>query len=85
MEGISKRRLMGILNSHVAYERLELILLAECTELNPWQTIETAPLNKKIRAYSPRSYVKGQHELTLYYESNKRHFTHWQFLPEDPV
>lgn len=56
-------------------------LLSECTELNAWQPIETAPLNKSIRLFKKAGY---QYEGAIMIESHRDFFTHWQELPEDP-
>ncbi len=68
---------------HIKYCLLDT-LINECKELNPWQPIESAPIGKRIRLFSPKSYMPNQSECQLYDESEKEHFTHWQELPEDP-
>ena len=57
-------------------------LLSECAELNAWQPIETAPLRKKIRLFKigPNEQCDGE----IFFESDRKFYTHWQFLPEDP-
>ena len=56
-------------------------LIKKCTELNAWQPIETAPLNKPIRLFKKAGY---QYEGAIMIESHREFFTHWQELPEDP-
>ena len=59
-------------------------LITQCTELNAWQPIETAPLGKKLWLLMNGSIGIGATEWTLYNDSDRQHFTHWQELPEDP-
>lgn len=63
-------------------KRLFIYLIdKECKELNAWQPIGTAPLNKPIRLFKKAGY---QYEGAIMIESHREFFTHWQELPEDP-
>ena len=57
-------------------------LITQCTELNAWQPIETAPLRKKIRLFEigPNEQCDGE----ILFESDRKFYTHWQELPKDP-
>ena len=57
-------------------------LFNECAELNAWQPIETAPLRKKIRLFEigPNEQCDGE----ILFESDRKFYTRWQELPENP-
>lgn len=59
-------------------------LITQCTELNAWQPIETAPLRKKLWLFMNGSLGIGRTEGKLYNDSDRQYFTHWQELPKDP-
>ena len=59
-------------------------LITQCTELNAWHPIETAPLGKKLWLFMNGSLGIGRTEGKLYNDSDRQYFTHWQELPEDP-
>ena len=88
MRGITEERLKSIMNDSRCEIHPEVrlviasLLEAECTELNPWQPIESAPLNKKIRLFWVSS--NKQVECTLYSEEDRKYFSHWQELPISP-
>ena len=85
MRGITEERLKEVFSklywSRNDEKELFTALLSECTELNAWQPIETAPLRKKIRLFEKAGY---QYEGAIMIESHRDFFTHWQELPEDP-
>lgn len=66
-------------------------LITQCTELNAWQPIETAPKDRNILVYDP-----GYGHLvviwpefynlwiTVFGRTLTKPPTHWQELPEDP-
>lgn len=85
MRGITEERLR-LACDHFTRGEVSLnilhILLDECKELTPWQTIENAPLNKKIRVF--QKYVKEQRDEVLLKEHDKELYSHWAELPEDP-
>ena len=66
-------------------------LITQCTELNAWQPIETAPKDREILVYAPpyqdlKSLTKiiAYHDSAGYCIDELRYPTHWQELPEDP-
>jgi len=85
MRGITEERLRHVMKMHdMDDSKTSLIfshLCNECTELNAWQPIETAPLNKPIRLFKKAGY---QYEGAIMIESHRDFFTHWQELPENP-
>jgi len=96
MRGITEERLKALFNDYqhkFLYSQLEKMyephaimnilhmLVDECAELNAWQPIETAPLNKPIRLFKKAGY---QYEEAIMIESHREFFTHWQELPDDP-
>ena len=86
MRGISEKRLKEVFSklywSRNDEKELFNALLSECTELNAWQPIGTAPLRKKIRLFEigPDEQCDG----AILFESDRKFYTHWQELPEDP-
>lgn len=85
--GISKEKLKKCLGwaRPVHREFIKYLIDMECTELNPWLPIEQAPLNRKIRLVHKGQLGEGQVDSTLYNESDKKYFTHYQELPADPT
>lgn len=91
-EGISKQRLQLIIRrydhdkEHIDHEELTDLadlLLEECTELDPWLPIESAPLNRKIILFNIAA--KSQvFDSCLYTEAFRKYYSHWKELPEDP-
>ena len=83
MRGITEEKLLKLRKKYKSNIVNKLIdyLIKECTELNAWQPIETAPLNKPIRLFKKAGY---QYEGAIMIESHRDFFTHWQELPEDP-
>ena len=85
MRGITEGSLRHVMKMHdMDDSKTSLIfshLCNECKELNAWQPIETAPLNKPIRLFKKAGY---QYEGAIMIESHRDFFTHWQELPEDP-
>ncbi len=85
MRGITEDRLKEVFSklywSRNDEKELFNALLSECTELNAWRPIETAPLNTPIRLFKKAGY---QYEGAIMIESHRDFFTHWQELPEDP-
>lgn len=66
-------------------------LLSECTELNAWHPIETAPRDRNILVYDPGygHLVVIWSEfynlwITVFGRKLTEPPTHWQKLPEDP-
>ncbi len=86
MRGITEERLKEVFSklywSTNDDKELFTALLSECTELNAWQPIETAPLRKKIRLFEigPNEQCDGE----ILFESDRKFYTHWQELPKDP-
>jgi len=91
MEGITKERIKELLAANKMlpaseYVRggnncLALLAAIECTELDPWLPIESAPLRKEIRLYSRE---EGQLDSQLFHEEDRKCFTHWREVTEDP-
>ena len=84
MRGITEERLKEIkenYNQGTSRRLIEYLLDDECEELNAWQPIETAPLNKPIRLIKK---TQPQHVGEIMLDSHREFFTHWQELPEDP-
>ena len=91
--GISKERLIDF--DPWAYDNQQNLLnaiLEQCTELNPWMPMETAPKDRYIRLYDEVGQIDGRwfpydEELgTGYWAGNDMGLepTHWQELPENP-
>lgn len=84
MRGITEEKLLKLRTKYKSNIVNKLIdyLIKECTELNAWQPIETAPLRKKIRLFEigPNEQCDGE----ILFESDRKFYTHWQELPEDP-
>lgn len=80
MRGISEERLREIIDNP-GYGGLLYgsSLLNECTELNPWQPIESAPLKRRLRLFG-----RNQVDAALNDEGDRAYYTHWQELPGDP-
>ena len=95
MRGITEESLRHVMKMHDMNDgKTSLIfshLFNECTELNAWQPIETAPKDKNILVYDP-----GYGQLvviwsefyslwiTVFGRKLTQTPTHWQELPEDP-
>jgi len=84
MRGITEEKLLKLrkkYKSNIVYKLIDY-LIKECTELNAWQPIETAPLRKKIRLFEigPNEQCDGE----ILFESDRKFYTHWQELPENP-
>ena len=95
MRGISEDSLRHVMKMHDMNDsKTSLIfshLFNECTELNAWQPIETAPKDREILVYAPpyqdlKSLTKiiAYHDSAGYCIDELRYPTHWQELPEDP-
>lgn len=97
MRGITEERLNEILNDpegdefELEKEFLKFLIDNECTELNAWQPIETAPKDRNILVYAPpyqdlKSLTKiiAYHDSAGYCIDELRYPTHWQELPKDP-
>ena len=84
MRGIPEKRLKEMAKGCPDGEKRHTLLrcVDECKELNPWQPISTAPLDRKIRLF--KKYTKTQVEDTLALEEFRQYFSHWQELPQDP-
>jgi len=86
MRGITEESLRHVMKMHdMDDSKTSLIfshLFNECTELNAWQPIETAPLRKKIRLFEigPNEQCDGE----ILFESDRKFYTRWQELPENP-
>lgn len=96
MRGITEERLNAILQqpSTRRNDELRLFLLYlinnECTELNPWQPIETAPKDRSVNIYD-KGYGQQKVQWNEFYKCftdfhghKYLNPTHWQELPEDP-
>lgn len=85
-EGISKERLIELRDggsSPEFHRTLKWLVHNECTELNPWMPIESAPLNRKIMLFNIAA--KSQvYDSCLYTEAYRKYYSHWKELPEDP-
>ena len=93
MRGITEEKLLKLRTKYKSNIVNKLIdyLIKECTELNAWQPIETAPKDKYILVYDP-----GYGQLvviwlefynvwmTVFGRKLTHPPTHWQELPEDP-
>lgn len=100
MKYISEERLKEILASFnnnfgdvVEAKRclLDYLLEFECTELNQWQTIESAPKDREILVYAPAYQdlrflisVCKWHESAGFCIDELRQPTHWMELPKPP-
>jgi len=94
MEGISKERLIDELEISCEPFRRDVIneLIDECTELNPWMPIESAPDEGSFLVYMPEE--KRKIQVAEYHPNvntigNNFAFdltkpTHWCELPDDP-
>ena len=91
--GISEERLRELLkqsekNNHGGlYSALFFLITNECTDLNPWMPVESAPIGRVLRLYSDGtepSFGKGQSTGKLYHESDRKYFSHFCELPDDP-
>jgi len=86
MRGITEESLRHVMKMHdMDDSKTSLIfshLCNECAELNAWQPIETAPLRKKIRLFEigPNEQCDGE----ILFEYDRKFYTHWQELPENP-
>ncbi len=86
MRGITEESLRHVMKMHDMNDsKTSLIfshLFNECAELNAWQPIETAPLRKKIRLFEigPNEQCDGE----ILFESDRKFYTRWQELPENP-
>lgn len=82
--GISEESLRHVMKMHDMEDtKVSLIfshLSNECTELNPWKPIENAPLGRRIRLFDGECQLEGR----LYEEIDRKIFTHWCELPDDP-
>lgn len=95
MRGITKERLKEVFRklywSTNDEKELFTALLSECTELNAWKPIETAPKDREILVYAPPyqelrclKQVIAHHDSAGYCIDELRYPTHWQELPKDP-
>lgn len=95
MRGITEDRLKEVFSklywSRNDEKELFNALLSECTELNAWQPIGTAPKDREILVYAPpyqdlKSLTKiiAYHDSAGYCIDELRYPTHWKELPEDP-
>lgn len=83
--GISKEKLIQLRENCDKRDKYAIdLIINECAELNPWLPIEQAPLNRRIRLVHKGQLGKGQVDSSLYNESDKKYFTHYQELPGDP-
>jgi len=99
MRGITEEKLLKLrkkYKSNIVYKLIDY-LIKECTELNAWQPIETAPKDRMIWGW-----VDGRKRLIKWGKTSHVplygfcladqgaedfdicHPTHWQELPEDP-
>ena len=95
MRGITEESLMHVMKMHDMNDgKTSLIfshLFNECTDLNAWQPIETAPKDREILVYAPPyqelrclKQVIAHHDSAGYCIDELRYPTHWQELPKDP-
>ena len=87
--GISEESIKAIIEDWSPNDRVKVYdkIITQCTELNPWMPIESAPIGKVLRLYSDGtepSFGKGQSTGKLYAESDRKYFSHWCELPDDP-
>lgn len=95
MRGITEERLKELLLIYPEIN-IDYLISEECNELNPWQPISTVP--KGQPGFLALSNDRDAIEWMLDDESSedkffnvnsgnyteKRHWSHWQELPEDP-
>lgn len=79
MRGITEERLRELIEDSSCPVTMGY-LIHECTELKPWQTIESAPKDRDVLWYLPE--FGKVIDFWGGIESNDP--THWQELPEDP-
>lgn len=81
MKYISEERLKTLLGntSYITANDLLRVLINECKELNPWQTIESGPKDRRVLYYSPRIGIFTGHDSGHYFNA-----THWMELPQEP-
>lgn len=90
--GISKERLIGRLKSTTGISACVIgSLINECTELDPWLPIESAPTDREILVYAPPyqdlraiKQVCRWHESAGFCIDELRTPTHYKLLPDDP-
>jgi len=92
MEGISKERLLEMRNTCDARDRYAIdLIINECTELNPWMPIASAPKDRPIVLSYPEL---GVHDGCWIVDSwycelsdltqSKEQPAHWCELPDYP-
>ena len=95
MRIISEKRLLELrlsCDSPLLSKFLEFLIEAECTELNAWQPIETAPTGRPILiVFKNGLYEVGELNINGVWRCNvgidydyEDTPTHWQELPDDP-
>ena len=93
MKGITEEKLLKLRTKYKSniVDKLIDYLIKECTELNAWQPIETAPKDKNILVYDPgygqlvviwsKFYSRW---ITVFGRKLTQPPTHWQELPDEP-
>lgn len=78
--GISKEKLIEIIEDWSTNDRAKVYdkIISQCTELNPWNPIESAPKDIRLLLWHEPS------EQILTGNSDFPNCTKWQELPADP-
>lgn len=95
MRGIAEERLQELIKGKCDYS-IEDLTKYECTELNPWLPIKSAPKDRRILLFYPKhtstvedkQIISSSKAVAQYTDEFIKFYitkpTHWQELPPDP-